>query len=427
MRTKEIEILGAGAREHAIGWKIKKDNPKTAVNFFPGNGGTLEIGRNYTGDFKGFTEKIRENNGLVIIGPEKYLAEGIADYLQKEGIRVFGPTRQAAELEWSKEFAQNFMQKFNIPHAQGEIFSNINDAKGYIESLDGPCVVKADGLANGKGVDVCNTKEQALSAIHKMMIEKKFGKSGETVVIQEKLEGREVSIMAFCDGKVAIPMLPARDYKRLKDYDLGPNTGGMGAYAPAWDVVSSDDLEEIKKTILQPTIEYMAELKRPYKGVLYAGIMITANGPKVLEYNCRFGDPETQVVLPLLDSNLADIADAAIGGELGNEEILWKPKSAVCVVLATEHYSQNTLWDWSQRPIYGLDQFERWPVDNLYIFHASTRKIYGKHYTNGSGRVLAITAVSDTRRQSRDEVYLRIDNPINFDDMQYRKDIAKDD
>ena len=353
---------------------------------------------------------------MVLVGPELPLTLGLVDKLQSEGIAAFGPSRAAAQLEGSKTFAKEFMQRHHIPTARYRVCRTQAEAEAAIYELGIPVVVKADGLAAGKGVTVAATAEQALAAVKSCLADKIFGAAGEKLVIEECLVGEEASVLAFCDGKTVVPMLAAQDHKRVFDADQGPNTGGMGAYAPA-PVVTEELLERIQREILEPTVQGMAAEGAPYQGVLYAGLMITAQGPKVIEYNCRFGDPETQVILPLLETDLVEIALACLAGSLDETAIWWKTMSAVCVVLAAGGYPG----EYAQgQVISGLAAAQKDP--GVMVWHAATASRDG-HFITAGGRVLNVIAVGDNLQQAVERVYAATEK-IHFDHVHYRRDIA---
>ncbi len=416
-----VLIIGSGAREHALAWKISQSLHVKKVYVAPGNAGTslIEIGRNIPADLRDIDSLIKValdlKIDLVIVGPEAPLAMGIVDQFQRQGIPIFGPTQNAARIETSKVFAKHLMQKYSIPCARGTAFSNYSDAMKYILDHPLPVVIKADGLAAGKGVTVAFTKEEAIAALTNIMKKKIFGDAGDSVVIEEWLAGREVSFLAFSDGKTVVPMVPACDYKRAFDNDEGPNTGGMGSYSPP-GFFDSKLMNQTVETILKPAIEAMDKEGSPYKGVLYAGLMVTADGPKVLEFNARFGDPETQVILPRLKTDLVDILLAVLNAELDRLTIEWSPDACVGVVMASQGYPGNYKTGF---PISGLDGVDR----NILVFHAGTRfGEDGKIYTAG-GRVLTVTATGKTISDARDKVYQNLPR-ITFEGCYYRKDIA---
>ncbi len=414
---KRILIVGSGGREHAIGWKLAKSSRVGKLYFAPGNGGTLGLGENISINveaIKDILQFVEEKQiDLIVVGPEVPLALGIVDESVKKSLRIFGPTKAATQLESSKAWAVRFMEENKIPHPKSEIFTDVSSAFSYIEKLKGECVVKADGLAAGKGVYMCNTLSEAEKALKEIMISRVFGSAGETVVIQEKLVGREVSVMAFCDGKVAIPIIAAQDYKRIYDRDRGSNTGGMGAYAPSKIRVTV--LKKMQR-LLTLVVDRMAEKNMPYIGVLYGGFMIVGSEVYVLEFNCRMGDPETQVQLPLLESDLLAILEACIEGKMTPDLVKFSEQTSLSVVLASGGYPGTYKKD---MPINGLHR-----QNGVTVFHAGTRLIDNQIHTNG-GRVLNITATADSLEKAREKVYSVIGESISFEGMQYRTDIGK--
>ncbi|MBI4674463.1 MAG: phosphoribosylamine--glycine ligase [Chloroflexi bacterium] len=413
-----ILVIGSGAREHAIVWKLRQSARIQEIFVAPGNAGTARVAKNIalsSESHAGIAQFVRaEKIDVVVIGPEAPLASGLADALRAENIRVFGPTQRAAEIESSKSFAKAFMQRHNIPTARFETFTAFDDALRYIEYIVYPMVIKASGLAAGKGVILPDTLDEARDALRQIMVTREFGAAGDAVVIEERLQGPEVSVLAFSDGATVKAMPPAQDHKRLLDHDLGPNTGGMGAYAPV--ALPDNFLDEITRTILQPTIDGMRAEGRPFVGVLYAGLMLTKDGPRVLEFNCRFGDPEAEVLLPLLESDLLDVLDACVNGTLAQCDVKWNRGAAACVVLASGGYPGKYA---TGIPIRGLDAAQN---PNAIIFHAGT-KIENDAVVTAGGRVLMVTGWGDTLRDALDTAYAAIE-PIHFEGMQYRHDIA---
>lgn len=428
-----ILIIGSGAREHALAWKLKQSSRVQNIFVAPGNAGTARIAQNITlpsspvvrpssSDPQPPTpdpslQSLISNHqiDLVVIGPEAPLAKGLADALRAQNIRVFGPNQNAAEIESSKSFAKAFMQRHHIPTARYAAFTSFEDALLHIENVAYPFVIKASGLAAGKGVILPESPEQARAALYQIMVTREFGAAGDEVVIEERLTGEEVSILAFSDGVTVKPMPPARDHKRLLDRDQGPNTGGMGAYAPV--NLPNELLDEITRTILQPAIDGLRAEGRPFVGVLYPGLMLTADGPRVLEFNCRFGDPEAQVILRLLETDLLDIFEACIDGTLSQCEVKWKRGAAACIVLASGGYPGNYA---TNLPIRGLDAPQN---RNAVIFHAGTNLLHDQVVTNG-GRVLSVTGWGETLGDALDTAYAAI-RPIHFEGMQYRRDIGQ--
>jgi phosphoribosylamine--glycine ligase len=353
--------------------------------------------------------------GLTVVGPELPLTNGIVDIFIANGLKIFGPNKAAAQLEGSKSFAKNLMQKYNIPTAKYAVFTEAQAARDYIKQTGAPIVVKADGLAAGKGVIVAMTESEALAAVDNIMCDNAFGSAGASVVIEEFMQGEEASLLAFTDGYTVVPMKSAQDHKRIFDADKGPNTGGMGAYSPA-PVVTDDMLEQVMREVLQPTVDAMRQEGCLYKGCLYAGLMITSQGPKVVEFNARFGDPETQVVLPLLETDLAEVMEACIDGRLAETNIKWKDGAAVCVVVAAGGYPG----EYQKGDI--ISGLAAAKAEGCVVFHAGTAFNAGAVVTNG-GRVLGVTAVAPDILAAITKAYKGVAR-INFTGMQFRKDIA---
>ena len=412
-------IIGGGAREHALSWKIAQSPKIKELYVTPGNAGTASIAHNLNirpTDIESLA-KAAQNTGidLTVVGPEAPLASGIVDHFERLGMPIFGPTKAAAQIESSKVFAKNLMQKYGIPCPSSVTFSSYPEAKKYLESQPTPVVVKADGLAAGKGVTVASSKEEALKALSEIMDAKIFGSAGDNVVIEECLTGKEVSLLAFTDGKTAIPLVPACDYKRVFDNDQGPNTGGMGSYSPP-GFFGTEMTQQVMKTILQPIVKAMAQEGMPYRGVLYAGLMIATDGPKVLEFNARFGDPETQAILPRLQTDLVDILLAILDNKLSELTVEWNNDACVGVVMASAGYPGSYKTGY---PITGLDNLDK----AILVFHAGTK--LGENaqvYTDG-GRVLTMTATGKTMSEARAKVYQNLPL-INFNGCHYRNDIA---
>ena len=416
----KLLVIGSGGREHAITWKLKQSPLVEKVFVAPGNGGTAISGDGNIdvdpNDFNRIIGIIEEKGiDLVCVGPEGPLAAGLVDELQSRRIAVFGPTKDAARIEGSKAFARCIMEDNAIPCARGQVFTNYQEALEYLRSQPLPIVVKADGLAAGKGVSVCNTMEKAELALSSIMQSKIFGSAGNKVVIEECLEGQELSILAFTDGQTVQLMPPACDYKRALDGDLGPNTGGMGAFSPP--AFYDARLEsQIKETILMPVIRALNHQNIVFRGVLYAGIMLTNDGPKVLEFNARFGDPETQIILPRLKTDLVSVMKAVINGTLNKLAIEWESSSCVTVVVASGGYPGDYKKGAQVTGLSGID-------DTVLVFHAGTRNSSdGKIITNG-GRVFNVTACGDSIQKAREKVYRNIDK-IVFEGARYRSDIA---
>jgi len=413
----KVLLIGSGGREHAMAWKIAQSPRLTRLYVAPGNAGTAACGENVSLDINDHSTVVRfceeKQIDLVLVGPEAPLAAGLADSLSANGIRCFGPTRAAAQIEASKVFAKNFMARHNIPTARYATFREFDDAIAYLETVDYPIVIKASGLAAGKGVILPETLNEAKATLGSILVNKTFGEAGNEVVIEERLSGEEVSLMAFTDGKTIVPMLPAQDHKRLLDGDRGPNTGGMGAYAPA-PIFTSDLMEEALESVLKPAIDGLRAEGTPFVGILYAGLILTSNGLRVLEFNCRFGDPETQAVLPLLETDLLEITEACVNGNLKDVKIRWKVGAALCVVLASNGYPEKAESG-------KLVNFETLPANTI-CFHAGTKMENGQVITAG-GRVFGVTAWSGTLVDSVRSAYDAVEK-IHFDGKQYRKDIA---
>jgi len=414
-----ILVVGGGGREHALAWKLAQSPRVTKIYCAPGNPGIGALAEcvNISADnIKALCGFAREHNvDLTVVGPEKPLTDGIVDYFTAQGLKVFGPSQEAAQLEGSKSFAKDRMKKYGVPTADFAVFDSAADARSYIEAKGAGIVVKADGLAAGKGVVVAETAAEALQAIDEIMLKKVHGDAGSQVVLEERLIGEEASLLAFTDGFTVVPMVAAQDHKRVGDGDTGPNTGGMGAYAPA-PVMTSALLAEVQQTILQPMIDGLRNDGILYQGCLYAGLMITASGPKVIEFNARFGDPETQVVLPLLEGDLLPVLEACIDGTLAEAEVHWRKGATVCVVMAAGGYPGEYR---KGDAISGMAAAE---AKGAMVFHAGTALAGDAVVTNG-GRVLGVTAVAEDIAAAVAKVYPAVEQ-IKFTGMQYRKDIA---
>jgi len=416
----KVLVIGSGGREHALVWKIGQSPKVSQIYCAPGNAGISQLAQCINIDASNI-EKLadfaqKENIDLTVVGPELPLSKGIVNEFNKQGLRIFGPSKEATEIESSKVFSKHLMKKYNIPTANYEVFQNSEEAFDYIKQQTFPLVIKADGLAAGKGVFIVKNLVQARDVLDVLMEKKKFGEAGRQVVIEEFLEGEEVSILAFCDGKTVVPMVSSQDHKRIFDNDQGPNTGGMGAYSPV--PFYPDKLEKrVLEEILKPTIKGLRSEGREYKGVLYAGLILTKEGPKVLEFNARFGDPETQVVLPRLKTDLVDILNAVIEGSLHKINIEWKNNSAVCVVMASGGYPEEYQ---KGKIINGLEKLEE--MRDVVAFHAGT-KFQDEMVITSGGRVLGITVWDETISKAKKKAYEGVEK-INFEDMYYRKDIA---
>lgn len=415
-------MIGSGGREHALVKKLLESPKCTKLYCAPGNGGIAadaELVDINVMDKHGMVEFAKKNSiDLAFVAPDDPLADGMVDAFEAAGIRAFGPNAKAAVIEASKVFSKNLMKKYNIPTAKYEVFDNVEKAIQYVKSENtSPIVVKADGLALGKGVIIAQTVDEAVAAIKSIMQDKKFGDSGNNIVIEEFLTGPEVSVLAFTDGKCVKPMVSSKDHKRAYDNDEGLNTGGMGTISP--NPYYTDEIaQECMDTIFKPTIDAMNKEGRPFKGCLYFGLMLTPNGPKVIEYNARFGDPEAQVVLPRLKTDLVDICEAVIDEKLSDIDIEWYDGAAACVVMASGGYPLSYK---KGIEIFGLDQ--KGQVDGAVVYHAGTKFENGKYYTNG-GRVLGVTARADNLDDALKKAYAAVDK-IKFDGAHYRKDIGK--
>lgn len=413
-----VLVIGSGGREHAIVWQLSQSPTLKKLYALPGNPGTAELAENVGGlsveNHAAIISFCKETQiDLVIVGPEAPLAAGLADSLLDAGIHCFGPRRAAAQIEASKVFAKDFMARYHIPTARYATFSDFDEAVQYLQSRDYPVVIKASGLAAGKGVVLPDTFADAKATLQAILLDRTFGDAGSEVVIEERLVGQEVSLMAFTDGTTVVPMLPAQDHKRLLDGDEGPNTGGMGAYAPA-PIFTAELMQEALEQVLTPAVNGLKSEDTPFVGVLYAGLMLTPNGFRVLEFNCRFGDPETQVVLPLLETDLLEIVEACVDETLANVDIRWKGGAAVCVVLASKGYPEKV-------------ESGKWATvgklpKNMVCFHAGTKNENG-HLITAGGRVFGLTAWAGEIETAVQTVYANMDK-VSFDGMQYRNDIA---
>jgi phosphoribosylamine--glycine ligase len=416
----KVLVVGKGGREHTLAWKLSKSEGVEKVFVAPGNAGTAEVAENVeigVEEFErlaDFAEK--EGIGLTVVGPEDPLVNGIVDFFEVKGLKIFGPEKNAAILEGSKAFTRGLLKKYCVPSAEYSVFENAEDAKAYLKEKGAPIVVKADGLAAGKGVTVAETAEEAEKAIDECM-QGRFGKAGSKILLEEKLLGEEASYLVFTDGNAIKPMASSQDHKPVFDGDKGPNTGGMGAYSPA-PVVTPEIEKEILEKIMKPAIEAMKKEGRPYKGVLYAGLMITKQGPKVVEFNCRFGDPEVQALLPRLDSDLAEILEACIDGNLSEKEVKWSEKACCCVVMASGGYPGKYE---KGKEISGLEKAGE--LADTVVFHAGT-KLAGEKVLTDGGRVLGVTALGGSIKESIDKAYKAV-SLIGFEGAFYRKDIGQ--
>jgi phosphoribosylamine--glycine ligase len=414
----KVLVIGSGAREHAIVWKLSQSPQISKLFCAPGNAGIADLAECVdikAEDIEGMLKFALENKiDLTFVGPEVALVKGVVDLFERNGLRIFGPNKKAAQLEGSKIFAKDFMNKHNIPTARYKTYNNFEKAIAELKDFDLPMVIKADGLAAGKGVIIAQTRQEAVEAIVEIMSDKKFGEAGKTIVVEEFLQGKEVSVLAFIDGNVSIPMVSAQDYKRAQDGDKGLNTGGMGAVSPALHY--SLEVEKlVNSEIIQKTLEALKTEGILYKGVLYFGLMLTKDGPKVLEFNVRFGDPETEVLLTRLQSDLLDIAWAVVDGELDQADIKWSDEKAVCVVMASGGYPEEYVVGCE---IMGIETAEA----EAKVFHAGTKRVDNKLVTAG-GRVLVISALGASYEAARNKAYSAAEK-ISFKNAHYRKDIG---
>ncbi len=418
-----ILVVGSGGREHALAWKLKQSPLADRVFVAPGNAGTARDAENVNIDATDFPALIRfakENKvELTVVGPEAPLTAGIVDAFEQEGLKVFGPNKAAAELEGSKVFCKNLLRSARIPTAEYQVFTGAQEALAYLEERDdGPIVVKADGLAAGKGAIVCDNREQAKQAVQRIAVEREFGDAGNRMVIEERLTGQEASVLAITDGETIVTLQPAQDHKPAYDGDKGPNTGGMGAYCPA-PLVDDELLHRIEMNILVPTVHAMKMAGRPFKGVLYAGLMISRNDPKVLEYNVRFGDPECQPLLMRLRTDLVEIMLATVEGKLNRLDGLeWDPRPAVCVVMASDGYPGKYE---KGHPIAGLDEADAMP--DVKVFHAGTRIKEDGTVLSWGGRVLGVTALGENIARAKYQAYAAV-KKIRWKGAWCRKDIS---
>ncbi len=415
----KVLLVGSGGREHALAWKLAQSERVETLYCAPGNAGVAKVAERLdiqATDLDGLARFARgERIDLTVVGPEAPLVEGIVERFERDGLRVFGPSRRAAELEGSKVFAKNLMRRHGIPSADYQVFEDLDKARAHIEERNSPLVVKADGLAAGKGVIVCSSPEEAADAAERVL-GGEFGEAGARVIVEERLVGEEASILALTDGSTIAPLASCQDHKAVFDGDKGPNTGGMGAYSPA-PVVTDEIMERVIREVLVPTVHGMSKADRPYKGVLYAGIMVTAQGPKVLEFNVRMGDPETQPLLVRLESDIVPLLEAVIDGTLDEQELRWDERAAVCVVMASGGYPGKYE---KGKVISGLDEAAKEP--DTMVFHAGTAEKDGNIVTAG-GRVLGVTALGDTIKDAIDRAY-KVAGMITWDGVQYRRDIG---
>lgn len=413
----KVLLIGAGAREHALAWKLATSPHLDRLFVLPGNPGMADLADTIEGVDPTAVGAVAamaaaHRMDLAIIGPEAPLAAGVADALRRAGVPVFGPDRAGARLETSKAFSKQVMARAGVPTAASDVFTDAASAHAHLATVDGPYVVKADGLAAGKGVLVTDARAEAEAWVD-VCFEGRFGEAGSTVVIEEYLDGPELSVFAICDGQRYVVLEPARDYKRLSDGDTGPNTGGMGSYSPVQ--IPSDLLTTVARTVIEPTLQTMADAGNPYVGFLYAGLALTADGPKVIEFNCRLGDPETQVVLPRLETDLLEVLAVAATGQLSDAGLTWHPRAAVNVVLASPGYPDAPR---SGSVISGLDDVG----PDVLVFHAGTRR-EGRRLLTAGGRVLSVVGTGASMDTARENAYRAVE-AIRFDGKQFRTDIA---
>lgn len=421
MRKLSILVVGSGGREHALVWKLRQSPHVTDLFVAPGNAGTAQIATNVPigeGNVDALLQFARKHRvGLTVVGPEETLAAGIVDVFSMAGLQIFGPTRRAAQLESSKVFAKEFMMEEKIAMPAFAVFSDYKAARMHVANQPTGVVIKASGLARGKGVMVCDNPEDAKAILYSIMVERQFGTAGEQVVIEERLEGQEASLLAFTDGKTVVPMMAVRDYKRAYDEDHGPNTSGMGAYGPP-HYMTDALVQELTRSILRKTIKGMSTRRTPYVGVLYAGLMLTSQGTKVLEFNCRLGDPETQVILPMLEGDLAEIMLACVEGQLSADMMRTRAGACTSVVLASDGYPDHYF---KGLPITGIESAAA--EKDVIVFHAGTQLQNNQLLTNG-GRVLTVTGLGKDVEAATERAYAGIQH-IHFEGAQYRKDIGK--
>lgn len=414
-----VLVVGKGGREHAIAWSVSKSPLVDELVCAPGNPGMDALGECVevaADDIAGIVRLAKKLGvGLAVIGPEAPLVAGVSDALEDDGIAVFGPGAAAARLEGSKSYAKSLMRKYGVPTARAAEFDRADEAIAYARKVGPPLVVKADGLAEGKGVTVCSTFDEARAAIREAMEARRFGESGARILVEERLTGAELSVLAFCDGKTVLPMEAARDYKRIFDQDRGPNTGGMGSYSPVPG--ASSVLDRVMDEVLEPIAAGLETEGVSYKGVIYAGLMLTSEGPKVIEFNCRFGDPEAQALLPRLSSDLVEPMLACTEGSLVGMKLSWRSDACVCVVAASGGYPEDYQ---TGLAISGLDKAEA--ISGIPAFHAGTAMRDGELVTAG-GRIIGISALGDDRSAAREKAYRAV-SQVGFDGIHYRRDIG---
>lgn len=415
----EVLVIGGGGREHAICYSLKKNKDISKIYCIPGNGGISDIAECVSEikatDLDAILQfvKTHPDISMTVVAPDDPLALGLVDLLTENGFRAFGPTKDAARIEASKVFSKWLMKKYNIPTAEYEVFDDAKKAKEYLKTAEYPIVIKADGLALGKGVVICKDKKEAIAAVNEIMLDHKFGKSGNQIVVEEFLTGYEVSVLAFCDGKTILPMETSQDHKRALDGDKGLNTGGMGAFSPS-QRFGEIQMQKAYDEIFLPTMNALNSEGITFKGVIYFGLMVSDKGVKVLEYNARFGDPETQAVLPRLENDLYELFNLTIDQKLNQVKLKWKGKQSICVVLASGGYPES--YEKGYEISFGdIDE-------DCIVFHAGTVKKDGKYYTNG-GRVLGVTCMGKTLAEAREKAYRNVEK-ISFKDMHFRSDIG---
>lgn len=418
----KVLVIGSGAREHALVWKMKQSPLVTKIFAAPGNAGIAALAECVSikaEDVQGLLDfAVRESIGLTVVGPEVPLTLGIQNLFESKGLKVFGPSKEAALLEGSKVFSKQMMTKFGIPTAEYEVFSNVKEAKHYVIETEMPVVIKADGLAAGKGVVICETAEQAVTALTQIMEQKIFGDAGNKVIIEEKLEGEEISVFALTDGEIILPLVSARDHKRAYDNDQGANTGGMGAFSPN-PQFSDAEIQDMVKIAIEPLVRGMKKEGKPFRGVVFAGIMMTTKGPYVLEYNARFGDPETEVILPRLKSDIVPLFMQIAEGKLQQTQLEWDNRPCMTVVMVSGGYPSSYA---KGHVIAGLEAASA--RKDVFVFHAGTEFNASKQVVSAGGRVLAVTAWGDSMRQAFERAYQAVSD-ISFKDCYYRRDIGK--
>ena len=417
----KVLVIGKGGREHAIAWKLSQSARISQLLCAPGNAGTSKIASNVPipeTDVDGLLSFATQHGiDFTVVGPEAPLAEGIVDTFQEASLSIFGPTQAAARIESSKSFAKDLMARAGVPTARAEVFHHFDSARQYVESLSPPVVIKADGLAAGKGVVVAETTEQALSALRAQMVERAYGSAGETVLVEERLQGPELSVFAFVDGKRLSPLIAAVDYKRVGDGDTGPNTGGMGAYSPPLGVLWNHEVERSARTeIMEPVVAALAAEGCPYVGILYAGLMLTRDGLKVIEFNCRLGDPEAQVVLPRIETDLLDLMQATVAGNVDDAKLRVSPQPCVGVVVASGGYPDAYQTGF---PVAGLED----TLDEVTVFHAGTKLDDNEETVTDGGRVLTVSGSGATHKDARLRAYTAVER-TTFDGSFFRGDIA---